>query len=90
MCPENYVGPRCEHQNKLCLSPPPLVRNSKRTCSSTTCTVSCMTGHRFPDGTSVTNMICKNGEWTPTRPELAIIPDCQRMYNINILFSNNK
>ena len=36
-----------------------------------------MKGYRFPDGTSVLNLACKNGDWMPTRPELTSIPDCQ-------------
>ncbi|KAG4071830.1 hypothetical protein HA402_005991 [Bradysia odoriphaga] len=76
-CPENFVGTYCEQEKKLCLSPPALPRNSKRSCNSKTCTITCATGYRFPDGTSVTNMVCSEGRWVPTRKELAAIPDCQ-------------
>lgn len=77
-CPENFIGPQCENEKKLCVTPPSLPKNSKRSCSSTACAITCMSGYRFPDGTSVTNMVCKEGQWQPTRQELAIIPDCQR------------
>lgn len=76
-CPENYVGPQCQIKKELCLQKPPLPSNSKLQCSSTSCTITCAKGYRFPDGTSATNLICKEGDWVPTRPELAVIPDCQ-------------
>lgn len=76
-CPENFVGVYCEQEKKLCLSPPTLPRNSKRSCNSKSCTITCATGYRFPDGSSVTNMVCSEGRWVPTRKELAAIPDCQ-------------
>lgn len=84
-CPDNFVGPLCEMEKKLCVSPPPLPKNSKRSCSSTTCTISCAQGYRFPDGSSVTNMKCLAGVWTPSRPDQASIADCQR---ITFLFFN--
>lgn len=77
-CPENFVGPYCEHEKKLCLSKPIIPHNSKLVCSSTSCTISCAKGYTFPDGTSITNMICKDGEWTPSRSDQSFIPDCQR------------
>lgn len=77
-CPDNFVGPYCEHEKKLCVNPPPLPKNSKRSCSSTSCTITCAAGHKFPDGTTITNLVCKEGEWAPTRPELSLVPDCNR------------
>lgn len=77
-CPENFIGPYCEHEKKLCLTRPVQPHNSKLSCSSTSCTISCSKGHTFPDGTSITNMICKNGEWAPSRADQTFIPDCQR------------
>lgn len=80
-CPENFVGAQCETEKKLCVSPPKaLPKNSKRSCSSTYCTITCANGYRFPDGTSITNMVCKDGQWKTARSELASIPDCQRKY----------
>lgn len=76
-CPENYVGPQCQIKKEFCLQKPQLPSNSKLQCSSTSCTITCAKGYRFPDGTSATNLICKEGDWVPTRPELAVIPDCQ-------------
>ena len=32
----------------------------------------------FPDGSSVANLICKNGSWMPTRSDWISIPDCER------------
>ena len=81
-CPDNFVGPYCEQEKKLCVTPPPLPKNSRRSCSSTACTVTCAQGHRFPDGTSITNLMCKDGKWVPSRPELAVVPDCQREYTM--------
>lgn len=77
-CADNFVGPYCEHEKKLCLSKPPVPKNSKVSCSSTSCTITCAQGHQFPDASSITNMVCKQGVWAPSRLELATIPDCQR------------
>lgn len=40
-----------------------------------------MNGHQFPDGTGMTTMECKNGNWAPTKPGWAVIPDCQATCN---------
>lgn len=77
-CPENFVGPYCEHEKKLCLTKPVIPHNSKLVCTSTSCTITCAKGYTFPDGSSITNMICKDGEWAPSRSDQSFIPDCQR------------
>lgn len=59
-------------------------RNSKVSCTSTICTITCATGHRFPDGSSITNLNCKNGDWVPARPEQSAVPDCQRKKQFKI------
>lgn len=77
-CPENFYGPFCENEKKLCISKPALPRNSRLSCSAEACSITCATGYKFPDGSSIANLVCKGGEWQPTRPELAVIPDCIR------------
>ncbi|XP_063233046.1 hemocytin isoform X2 [Bacillus rossius redtenbacheri] len=77
-CPENYGGPQCQYQISPCLNFPRLPDNVRRTCSSRTCTLSCIDEHhRFPDGSSVTNMLCKDGVWTPARPDWVSVPSCK-------------
>nr|XP_034840347.1 hemocytin-like [Maniola hyperantus] len=75
-CPENFDGKYCEFEKKPCLTYPPLPENSNRRCSSDYCTITCMAGHKFVDGTTVADMRCSNGQWTPTRADLTSIPDC--------------
>lgn len=77
-CSENFHGPQCQHEKKLCLQRAPLAGNSQIKCSATDCTVTCRKGYRFPDGSTVTNMVCKNGEWTPSKVGWDSVPDCQR------------
>lgn len=36
-----------------------------------------MPGHEFPDGSTITNMICKDGSWKPSRENWPAVPDCQ-------------
>nr|CAD7397465.1 unnamed protein product [Timema cristinae] len=75
-CPDNYSGPQCQYEKKPCLNFPPIPLNSRRSCRKKSCTISCAEGHRFPDGSGVTNTICKDGIWVPTRPDWVSIPDC--------------
>lgn len=42
------------------------------------CTVTCMTGNKFPDNSQTMNLQCANGKWIPKRQDLMIIPDCER------------
>uniref|UniRef100_A0A7G3AKI1 Putative hemolectin isoform b n=1 Tax=Lutzomyia longipalpis TaxID=7200 RepID=A0A7G3AKI1_LUTLO len=76
-CSENFRGPQCQYENKLCLQKPSLPSNSRQTCTSSQCTISCAKGYRFPDGTTVTNVVCREGEWTPKRGDWPTVPDCQ-------------
>ncbi|PNF36643.1 hypothetical protein B7P43_G19101, partial [Cryptotermes secundus] len=76
-CPENYAGPQCQFEKKPCLNYPPLPANSRRSCNSKTCTIMCADGHKFPDGSAIANMVCREGAWIPSQPELKTIPDCQ-------------
>ncbi|KAJ8945046.1 hypothetical protein NQ318_019042 [Aromia moschata] len=66
-CPENFMGPQCQFENKPCLNYPPMPINSRRSCRSNICTISCLNGHEFPDGSAITTMACKNGLWVPTK-----------------------
>ncbi|XP_017781781.1 PREDICTED: hemocytin [Nicrophorus vespilloides] len=75
-CPENFSGPQCQYENKPCFNYPSMPRNSKRSCRSNICTISCMPGHEFPGGSSITTMECKNGRWEPTKQGWATVPDC--------------
>ncbi|KAM3961308.1 uncharacterized protein ACR2FA_004646 [Aphomia sociella] len=75
-CPANFHGLHCEFEKKPCLVYPPLPMNSNRSCSSDFCTVQCLPGHKFIDGSTVANMRCQEGEWKPTRADFSTIPDC--------------
>ncbi|KAG7205161.1 hypothetical protein KM043_018256 [Ampulex compressa] len=80
-CSEHFTGPQCEYENKPCLDYPVPVLNSYRRCNSKSCTISCMKNFTFPDGSSVANMICKNANWVPTRPDWVTIPACEPVCN---------
>ncbi|ERL85336.1 hypothetical protein D910_02756 [Dendroctonus ponderosae] len=76
-CPENFGGPQCQFENKPCLNLPVLPRNSKRSCRAKQCTIECLPGHQFPDGSSIATLICNNGFWLPGKAQWAAIPDCK-------------
>ncbi|XP_050345304.1 hemocytin [Nymphalis io] len=76
-CPPNFHGKYCEFEKKPCLVYPPLPMNSQRKCSSEHCTITCVEGHKFIDGSTIANMRCVEGQWRPTRADLTSIPDCQ-------------
>ncbi|XP_044006095.1 hemocytin [Aphidius gifuensis] len=76
-CGENYSGPQCQYETKPCLNTPPPVLNSRRQCNSKSCTVSCARGFVYPDGSSVANLECRNGNWIAMRNDWVTIPDCQ-------------
>ncbi|KAJ0180768.1 hypothetical protein K1T71_004172 [Dendrolimus kikuchii] len=81
LCDPNYYGQHCEFKKKSCMTFPPLLLNSRRQCTSEMCTITCMEGYKFVDGTSVANIKCVNGEWQPTRADLTSIPDCEPVCN---------
>ncbi|KAL6266408.1 hypothetical protein P5V15_003260 [Pogonomyrmex californicus] len=60
-----------------CTRKPDAPTNVKLECSQRTCTISCMKQFTFPDGSSVANLICKDGSWKPTRNDWVSIPDCE-------------
>ncbi|KAJ3643777.1 hypothetical protein Zmor_026489 [Zophobas morio] len=76
-CPENYFGGYCQYENKPCLSYPQLPTNSRRSCTSKSCTISCLRGHQFPDGSAIATMTCKEGFWVPDREKWTSLPDCE-------------
>ncbi|KAF5285691.1 hypothetical protein FQR65_LT13076 [Abscondita terminalis] len=76
-CPENYSGTRCELETIPCLNYPAIPRNSRRTCNPTSCTVTCLAGHKFHDGSDITNILCKQGSWVPSKPQWVTVPDCE-------------
>lgn len=45
----------------------------------------CLEKHEFPDGSGIANVFCREGEWTPGRPDWSTIPDCKRKFQ-NSLF----
>lgn len=57
-----------------------------------TCTIACLHGHQFPDGSSITTMSCKDGYWLPDKEKWTSLPDCERKLlqfcNIFILIEN--
>ncbi|XP_076276507.1 hemolectin isoform X2 [Lasioglossum baleicum] len=80
-CPEDFTGPQCQFENKPCMEYPPTVLNSYKHCNSKTCTISCLKNFTFPDGTSITNLICKNGNWLSSRQDWVSVPDCEPVCN---------
>ncbi|KZC09215.1 Hemocytin [Dufourea novaeangliae] len=76
-CPADFTGPQCQFENKPCMEYPPPVLNSHKLCNSKSCTISCLKNFTFPDGTSITNLICNNGDWVPTRHDWVSVPDCE-------------
>ncbi|GBP82890.1 von Willebrand factor D and EGF domain-containing protein [Eumeta japonica] len=75
-CPDNFFGNYCEFEKIPCMTHPPTPMNSQKRCSSEMCTIQCLPGHQFIDGTSAANLCCENGQWRPTRADLTSIPDC--------------
>ncbi|XP_022121224.2 hemocytin [Pieris rapae] len=76
LCPPNFDGKFCEFEKKPCLVYPPTPQNSIKKCSAEMCTIQCVKGHKFIDGTAVANLRCVNGHWQPTRADITSIPDC--------------
>ncbi|XP_049862899.1 hemocytin [Schistocerca gregaria] len=77
-CSEGYTGPRCQFEKKPCLNQPPRAANSRRVCiGGKTCTITCLDHHQFPDGSSVANLVCKEGDWVPAKPDWVQVPDCE-------------
>lgn len=76
-CLKHFTGPQCQFEDRPCLNYSPPVLNAYKRCNSKTCTISCMEHFTFPDGSSVANLICKNGSWMPTRSDWVSIPDCE-------------
>lgn len=40
------------------------------------CTITCMEDHEFPDGSQIANLICKDGQWVPSKTKWSSVPDC--------------
>ncbi|XP_034481426.1 hemocytin [Drosophila innubila] len=75
-CPENFSGPLCQHKRSVCAAKPPVPKNSRLTCMNNICNAACMRGFQYPDGSAITNIECRNGQWIHTKSGLAKIPDC--------------
>ncbi|XP_075237780.1 hemolectin [Lycorma delicatula] len=78
-CSGNYFGAYCQYEKKTCVGFPYLPNNANRSCNSETCTIICLEGHKFPDGSAIANVFCKDGEWTPGRRDWKSIPDCKAL-----------
>ncbi|XP_050525527.1 hemocytin [Daktulosphaira vitifoliae] len=65
-----------KQSNSSCHGFPHTPMNSYKKCKSDVCTISCLEGHKFSDGTSVTDLFCKNGVWLPGNNEWLIVPNC--------------
>ncbi|XP_068082174.1 hemocytin [Anabrus simplex] len=76
-CSDMYQGPQCQFKKNPCYNEPRLPNNSNSTCSHRACTVECRQGYQFPDGSSITNLICRDGNWVPTRSSWVTLPDCE-------------
>ncbi|XP_065200216.1 hemocytin isoform X2 [Planococcus citri] len=75
-CTLNHYGPLCEFEKLPCAELPKTPLFSFRKCLADTCTISCMPGKQFPDGTTSVDANCENGKWIPSRKEWTIVPDC--------------
>ncbi|XP_046603352.1 hemocytin isoform X1 [Neodiprion virginianus] len=76
-CPDNYSGAQCQFKDTPCYNLPRPPLNSMIKCSSKSCTITCVPNHAFPDGSGITNLICKDGNWLPTRTDWVSVPDCE-------------
>ncbi|ALC44456.1 Hml, partial [Drosophila busckii] len=75
-CAENYYGPLCQYKKSVCAAKPILPKNSKISCKQNMCNAQCMRGFQFPDGSSITNIECRDGQWIHTKTGLNKVPDC--------------
>ncbi|CAH1404838.1 unnamed protein product [Nezara viridula] len=75
-CPETYYGPYCQYEKKPCFDFPLTPMNAHKVCAADSCTMVCVDGHTFQDGSSVATVVCKEGEWVPARKEWLFVPDC--------------
>ncbi|XP_058797462.1 hemocytin [Phymastichus coffea] len=76
-CPDNFSGPQCQFENKPCLNAPPTVKNAEMAFNTKTSTITCHKDFTFPGGSTIANMICRHGNWEPTRTDWVSVPDCQ-------------
>ncbi|KAF6208903.1 hypothetical protein GE061_014645, partial [Apolygus lucorum] len=76
-CSGNFYGPYCQYERKPCLEYPPLPMNSGKSCNDKMCKIQCIGGYVFPDGSTSTELHCKEGEWEPLRRDWVTVPDCQ-------------
>lgn len=49
-------------------------------------TITCLSGHEFPDGSAIATMTCDNGQWKPTREKWTTIPDCEGSLKLLLFF----
>lgn len=55
--------------------------NQLKNCIVSACTINCIEGYQFPDLSTVANVFCKNGSWTPGKAEWSTVPDCKPICN---------
>ncbi|XP_050428341.1 hemocytin-like [Adelges cooleyi] len=65
-----------KHPSPACHGFPNTPKNSKKKCKAGACKISCIEGYQFPDGSSVTNVFCKGGIWSPSNVQWTIVPNC--------------
>ncbi|KAH8270632.1 hypothetical protein KR018_012544 [Drosophila ironensis] len=75
-CPENYYGPVCNQRKSVCAAFPKAPKNSKVSCRNNVCQAECMRGFQFPDGSGITNIECRNGQWVHSKTGESKTPDC--------------
>ena len=64
----------CLHSEAYHCRPPGIITNtSAEYIDDLTLAVTCLPGHRYPDGYNVKFMYCVNGQWAPY-----ILPACKR------------
>ncbi|XP_030375562.1 hemocytin [Scaptodrosophila lebanonensis] len=75
-CSEYYTGKLCQYRKSVCSGKPPVPKNSKVSCTNNACNAQCMRGFQFPDGSSITNIECRDGQWVHSKSGYTRPPDC--------------
>lgn len=75
-CTKDFQGPTCKE--KACKSQPPAAKNSKKSCSATQCSMTCLSNHKFKTQATVMKLHCRNGNWVSITKNLASNAQCER------------
>ncbi|KAG5679178.1 hypothetical protein PVAND_008768 [Polypedilum vanderplanki] len=65
-CNQNFTGNRCQTQIATCPDKIPMPQNTMGRCITSgiqSCKVTCIQGHKFPDGTLSADLKCYSGQW---------------------------